>query len=294
MFFEKRIEEEEQDSRKNMTERQQDVPDRGAAGSTTSDLADNQVTLVQQTVVLTPEGREEQQETVAIEAPYTVALNDKTIGTSMVLETALEEFGAGFLFGQGYVTTPGQVREVLVCPDGRISVHADVEEGAEPKEVIITSGCGGTGKISREMLEGAFEPLKEYTISFGEVKKFIREVLHRSPLGPVTHCVHGCGFWVDGGLQGFYEDVGRHNAVDKVIGAILLGKFPANGAIYTTGRLTSDMVLKCARIGIPIVMSRTAPSSLGLAIARRAGVTLVAYARPDRLNVFNAPERITS
>ena len=86
--------------------------------------------------------------------------------------------------------------------------------------------------------------------------------------------------------------MGRHNAVDKIIGAILLGRFSSAGAIYTTGRLTSDMVLKCARIGIPIVMSRTAPSSLGLAIARRAGVTLAAYARPDRVNVFHRPDRV--
>ncbi len=252
----------------------------------------NTITLIQKTVVISDTGREEREETIAVEVPYKVALNDEDIGASMVLATGLEEFGAGFLFGQGYITKVGQVREVLVCPEGRISVHADVEEGGEPKEVIITSGCGGTGKISREMLEGAFAPLNECTLGLEEVNQFIREVLQQSPLGPTTHCVHGCGLWANGRLQGFYEDVGRHNAVDKVIGAILLGKIPASGAIYTTGRLTSDMVLKCARIGIPIVISRTSPSSLGLAIARRAGVTLIGYARPGRLNIFNAPERI--
>jgi FdhD protein len=246
------------------------------------------------TTVFTSNGIEKGNEILAVEKPFTVLLNDRKIGTSMVLETGLEEFGAGFLFGMGYVERPEQVREVLVCPDGRIVVHADVEEESEPKEVIITSGCGGTGKISRDMLEGAFEPLEDYTIGFSEAGKFIRQVLHASELGGKTHCVHGCGFWSDGKLQAFYEDIGRHNAVDKIIGAILLGKITPQGAIYTTGRLTSDMVLKCARIGIPIVMSRTSSSSLGLAIARRAGVTLVAYARPGRLNVFNAPERIQS
>jgi len=250
------------------------------------------VTLVQETVVLTTEGTTVREECLAIETPYKVALNDRVIGASMVLETGLEEFGAGFLFGQGYITAPGQVREVLVCPEGRISVHADVDDDVEPREVIITSGCGGTGKISREMLEGAFDPLQEATLSLAEIREFILATLHASPLGQLTHCVHGCGFWSEGRMQAFYEDVGRHNAVDKVIGAILLGRFTARGAIYTTGRLTSDMVLKCARIGIPIVMSRTAPSSLGLAIARRAGVTIAAYARPERLNIFNAPERI--
>ncbi len=253
---------------------------------------DESVTLNHTTVVLSTDGSEEQDETLAIEVPYKVALNDKDIGASMVLETGLEEFGVGFLFGQGYIQTAEQVKEVLVCDQGRIAVYADVDEADEPKEVIITSGCGGTGKISREMLEGAFDPLQEAVISMDEVSGFIRSVLHGSDLGAQTHCVHGCGLWAHGEMQAFYEDVGRHNAVDKILGAILLGRVPADGAVYTTGRLTSDMVLKCARMGIPIVMSRTSPSSLGLAIARRAGVTLVGYARPGRLNVFNAPERI--
>lgn len=247
--------------------------------------------MSQLTTVVSPEGVKEQLEQLAIETPYSIALNDETIGSSMVLPTGLEEFGAGFLFGQGYIKKPGEVKEVIVCPEGRIAVYADVEQ-TEAKEVIITSGCGGTGKISKDMLEGAFEPLQESTITFPEISTFIRQCLQYSPLGPQTHCVHGCGLWNEGKLQVFFEDVGRHNAVDKVLGAILLNRAKPGGAIYTTGRLTSDMVLKCARIGIPIIMSRTAPSSLGLAIARRAGATLAAYARPDRLNIFNAPQRI--
>jgi len=253
---------------------------------------ENKIIYTHKTVILTANGAETGQETLAVEKPYRVLLNDREIGSAMVLETGLEEFGAGFLFGQGYVQNRQQVREVLVCPEGRISVHADVDEEAAPKDVIITSGCGGTGRISRDMLEGAFGALEEYAIGLDEAGRFIREVLHKSELGAKTHCVHGCGFWSDGRLLAFYEDIGRHNAVDKVIGAILLGKITPRGAVYTTGRLTSDMVLKCARIGIPIVMSRTSSSSLGLAIAIRSGVTLVAYARPGRLNVLHAPERI--
>ena len=250
-----------------------------------------QLTMSYTTTVITPGGSRFQEENLAIETPYSIALNDENIGSSMVLPVGLEEFGAGFLFGQGYIKTPGEVKEIYVCPEGRIAVYADVDI-IEPKEVIITSGCGGTGKISKEMLEDAFDPLQECTITFPEISTFIRQVLQASPLGPDTHCVHGCGLWNDGRLQVFFEDVGRHNAVDKVLGAILLGKASARGAIYTTGRLTSDMVLKCARIGIPIIMSRTAPSSLGLAIARRSGATLAAYARPDKVNVFNGSERI--
>ncbi len=249
------------------------------------------LTITHTTTVISPGKSKEQDEQLAIETPYTITLNDETIGSSMVLPVGLEEFGAGFLFGQGYIKKAEEVKEVYICPDGRIAVYADVDM-TEPKEVIITSGCGGTGKISKEMLEDAFEPLQDYTITFPEINSFIRQALSNSTLGHDTHCVHGCALWQNGKMQAFFEDVGRHNAVDKVLGAILLGKATARGAIYTTGRLTSDMVLKCARIGIPIIMSRTAPSSLGLAIARRSGATLAAYARPDRVNVFHNPSRI--
>ncbi len=249
--------------------------------------------ITQPTTIITPQGRTEEREEVAIETPYSITLNEEPIGSSMVLPIGLEEFGVGFLFGQGYLRRPEEIKEVLVCPEGKISVYADVEN-IEPKELIITSGCGGTGKIPREMLEGYIEPPLEHTLSFAELRMFIRQVLQASPLGPMTHCIHGCGLWADGRLQAFYEDVGRHNAVDKIMGAILLGKASPRGAVYTTGRLTSDMVLKCARMRIPIVMSRTAPSSLGLAIAARAGMTLAAYARPERLNVFHGAQRIIS
>lgn len=244
-----------------------------------------------ESTIISPSGRVTVQEHIAVETPYTITLNDEVIGSSMVLPVALEEFGAGFLFGQGYIEKPGEIREIYVCPSGRISVYADVEK-QEPKEVIITSGCGGTGKIPKEMLEGAFAPLANYKLPFEEISPFIRHALQSSPLGPKTHCIHGCGLWANGKLQVYYEDVGRHNAVDKVLGSILLGKTSPSSAVYTTGRLTSDMVLKCARIGIPIIMSRTSPSTLGIAIAKRAGATLVAYSRPERVNVFNAPERI--
>lgn len=244
------------------------------------------------TVIITPDGSENTREHVAIETPYTITLNEVEIGASMVLPVGLEEFGVGFLFGQGYIQHPDEVKEVIVCPEGRISVYADVDS-MEPKDLIITSGCGGTGKIPREMLEGHIDPPHELSLSFAEIKQFIRQVLQASPLGPMTHCVHGCGLWAEGRMQAFFEDVGRHNAVDKIMGSILLGNASPKAAVYTTGRLTSDMVLKCARMRIPVVMSRTSPSSLGLAIAARAGITLAAYARPERLNIFNHPERIT-
>jgi len=245
----------------------------------------------EKTLEVLPDKTFELEEFVVTEVPYKVFLNDELIGSSMVLPCNLEEFGVGFLFSQGYIQKPEDIESVRVCEKGGIFVYTRNKK-VEKKEVIITSGCGGTGKISRDMLERPFGELEEFRMKLSDVDELIKETLRRNEVGNLTHCAHACGFWSEKGFEAFYADVGRHNAVDKVVGAILLGKFSPRGAIYTTGRLTSDMVLKCARIGIPIVISRTATSSLGLEIARKSGVTLICYARPGRVNVFNRPDRI--
>jgi len=243
------------------------------------------------TVELLPEGERELEEFVVTEKPFKVFLNEEHVGSSMVLPSNLEEFGVGFLFSQGYIKKPEEIEKVRVCDKGGIFVYTKTQK-VEKKELIITSGCGGTGKISRDMLEKPFEKTQEFTMSLKEIDQLIKETLLRNKVGNLTHCAHACGFWGPKGFEAFYADVGRHNAVDKVVGAILLKKLSPKGAIYTTGRLTSDMVLKCARIGIPIVISRTATSSLGVEIAQKAGVTLICYARPGRVNIFNRPDRI--
>ncbi len=256
----------------------------------------DQVTKSYATTIATPEGCRPETETVLQEVPIQIALNEEVVGSSMVMPADIEEFAVGFLFGQGYLTDKGQVVETLVCDQGLVTVYARVDGDSAPsrEEMIVTSGCGGTGRIARRFLEGPFPELHETRITFAEIGQLIRRTLSFSSLQRDTHCVHGCGFWSDGRFQVAYEDVGRHNAVDKVIGALLLERFPAGGAMFTTGRLTSDMVMKCARMGVPIVMSRTAPSSLGVDIAMQAGMTLIAYARPERLNVFCGLERIVT
>lgn len=243
------------------------------------------------TILITPDGEQEIQEQVLKERPFSVTLNDELIGTAMVLTTDLKEFAAGYLFGQGYLSQEDEIFDINVCVEGRIDVYADVEV-VKDEEMITTSGCGGTGKIARRLLEENFPDLREFKVDFSQIGDLVRSSLSVSDLSQQTHCVHGCGFLTENGFEGCFEDVGRHNAVDKVMGGIILNRFSPAGAIYTTGRLTSDMVLKCARMGIPIVLSRTAPSSLGLEIAKKAGITLGAYVRPGRVNVFNAPQRI--
>ncbi len=251
------------------------------------------LTIECSTTLITLQGEQEIREKVLEERPFSVTLNDELIGSAMVLATDLEAFAAGYLFGQGYLNKNDKVLEIRVCQEGRVDVYADVPIRSE-EEMITTSGCGGTGKIAARLLHEDLPELSSLSINFAQLAELVRKTLSVSDLSQQTHCVHGCGYLTEKGFEACFEDVGRHNAVDKVMGAIILGRFSSAGAIYTTGRLTSDMVLKCARMGVPIVLSRTAPSSLGLEIARKAGITLGAYVRPNRVNVFNAPHRITA
>lgn len=251
----------------------------------------NRLSMECETTLVKPGGREKLQEEVLLEEPYSVYFNDESAGSAMVLATDLREFAVGFLFGQGYLNPDDEVLEVSICPEGRIDVYADVPVNRD-QDMITTSGCGGTGKIARRLLGEDFGEMPEFQLDFSLVAELVKKTMGASSLSQRTHCVHGCGYLTSRGFQACFEDVGRHNAVDKVMGGIILGRFAGGGAVYTTGRLTSDMVLKCARMRIPVVLSRTAPSSLGLEIARKAGITLGAYVRPGRVNVFNAPERI--
>ncbi len=91
------------------------------------------------------------------------------------------------------------------------------------------------------------------------------------------------------------EDIGRHNAVDRILGRCLLNQVPIEqAALLTTGRLSSEMVVKTARLGIPILASRSAPTSLAIGLAARLGITLVGYIRGTGMNVYTAPERIVT
>lgn len=249
------------------------------------------VTMECKTQLLTPEGSREIRELVLEEKPVGIFLNDEPVGTAMVLALDLRELAVGYLFGQGYIDPGDRIYDIEVCEQGRVNVYAEVTPRPE-QEMITTSGCGGTGRIARRLLEESYPEPAEFFLTFSQLGELVKNTLSWSTLPGDTHCVHGCGYFSRGRFRVCYEDVGRHNAVDKLMGAILLGGLSPAGAAYTTGRLTSDMVLKCARMGIPIVLSRTAPSSLGLEIARRAGLTLGAYVRPGRVNVFNAPHRI--
>lgn len=246
-----------------------------------------------ESVVIKSNDKQYKQESVIEERPFNLLLNAVEIATSMVLPEKLEEFAIGFLYAQGYIDKYSQIDSIRVCEDGSIFIYAESVKEPKPGDSIITSGCSG-GTISKEIIKGnRKKSITECKLTLDDCTKLIKETtLQGLNLTMKTHGVHIAGFMSNGSLLGFAADVGRHNAVNKIIGELLMNGIIPEGALYTTGRLTSEMVAYTARIGIPILISRNAPSTLGIEIAKKSDITLISYARPGRLNIFNRPDRI--
>jgi FdhD protein len=217
------------------------------------------------------------------------------------------ELAVGFLFTEGLVA-PSDVRRVAYCDDvsdedqrfNVVSVAIDRRFDAERlrRNFYATSSCGVCGKAALDDVEVRCAPVADGPEVTVDVLRSLPDALRRSQkIFDRTGGLHAAGlFRPDGTLVAAREDVGRHNAVDKVIGEMLLAdRVPLPGhVLQVSGRLSFEIVQKAAVAGVPIVSAVSAPSSLAVDAAERFGMTLVGFVRDDRLNVYTRPDRILS
>lgn len=207
--------------------------------------------------------------------------------------------------------TPVMVRELVVgllmtedIAEGICTDRMSIDYGDEIKVDVraegkvragggsITSGCAGGVAFQKEYtsLAGA----DRFSIGAKALRELFGMFNKRSELYIATGCVHSAALSDGKDIICFAEDIGRHNAVDKVIGRAVLEGIGFKGKVMlASGRLSSEMAGKCARWGIPMVVSRTAPTALAIQIAEHSGVTVVGFVRGGRLNVYTRPERVT-
>jgi FdhD protein len=233
---------------------------------------------------------------VPVERPLTLYLNAQEIVTMMTINDYPEYLALGYLLNQNMLKYDDLVTEVEYDDDLQVVVvrtehHTNFE--AKLKKRTQTSGCA-QGTAFGDLLE-AFEK-----VSLPKAK------LHTSWLYQMTHtinsmpslyleagAIHGCVLCKEGTPVCYTEDVGRHNAVDKIAGWIYHHSIdPADKILYTTGRLTSEMVIKTVRMGIPILVSRSGFTAWGVDLARQVGLTLVGRARGKRFIALSGEERI--
>lgn len=234
---------------------------------------------------------------VACERPLTIYLNKREIVTLMTLGGDPEALVLGYLRNQGFIFTLEEVRAVQV--DWDVEVAVVVTEGDTPgleeklQQRTVTSGCGqGT------MFGSLMDKLAEVSLPVVSIKQStIYALLNNLNLHNETYknagAVHGCAICEGTEVVAFVEDVGRHNAVDTLAGRMWLdGISEENKIFYTTGRLTSEMVIKVAQMGIPVLLSRSGVTQMGLALAIELGITMLARAKGKHFLLFNGQESL--
>ena len=238
--------------------------------------------------------------TVVCERPLTLFLNEKEVVTLMTNGEHPRELAAGFFHSEGFIEGPDDIAE-LTFEENRSacrlipSVPIEFSQDVHGRR-LITTGCG-KGSVYYGLLEkiksGKVRVKSDLVIEPGKLVDLIRENSKSSELSKQTHGVHTAALCsIDGSLIS-RDDVGRHNAIEKVVGHCLLSSIPPTDKIlFTTGRLTSEVVMKVARFGCPMVISRSSASSLALELAEITELTLVGGARAGRFHVYTYPRRI--
>lgn len=228
------------------------------------------------------------------EGKHNIFVNGKRFTSVVFLPEYHKEFTYGFLFTSGIIKSKDDVVNYRMCEYDNIYVYLkDISFDVENiKNWTITPGCGG-GKVLEKTYSEIDIVENDLKISPSDIFDIFLRVENDSGLHSLTRCVHKAFFKSSKGLAFKFDDVGRHNTIDKIIGAVLLsGESDFSGVIFTTGRLTSEMILKCAKAKIPVILSRTAPSENGIKIAEKSGITLVGLVSKNGFDVFTKNERV--
>jgi FdhD protein len=233
---------------------------------------------------------------VVVERPLTIFLNRQEIVTAMTIGDFPDLLALGFLLNQNMLRPDDTVTAVEYDDDLEVVVvrtERATNYEKKMKKKVQTSGCAqGTvfGDLM-EAIENANLPKAELRTSW------LYSLTHKINTTPSLYleagAIHGCVLCEEDRPLVYMEDVGRHNAVDKIAGWMFKNKVPAGNKIfYTTGRLTSEMVIKTVRMGIPILVSRSGFTAWGVELAKKAGLTLVGRARGKRFVVLSGEDRI--
>jgi FdhD protein len=237
------------------------------------------------------------------ERPLTIYLDKREVVTLMTLGSAPEALVLGYLRNQRLVESPDDIASIQVdweTDSAAVKTHrSTVDIDALTSKRIVTTGCGqGT------MFGGLIEEMSEIRLPDGPqltqeaIVALIDSIRVHDTIYKKSGSVHACAVFEREGndsvrLLHFIEDVGRHNAVDSISGLMWLADKPGKDLIFfTTGRLTSEMVIKGAQMGIPFLMTRSGMTLMGLELARQTNLTLLSRCSGKHFEIFNAPERV--
>ncbi len=249
---------------------------------------------------ITEEGKSDTEDIVIIEFPLTIILNNQELVTLLCSPINLDYLAIGFLFSEGLVKGKDAIKKILVDEQrGVVRVETD-EDNEFARELLfkrlITSGCGkGTSFYSAASIKSQPKVESQIVVSPHEVFVLVNEFQHRSQLFRATGGVHSAALSDTKNILIFNEDIGRHNAIDRIFGECILKELPIdNHMIITSGRISSEILLKAAKGQIPIIISKTAPTNLGVRLAADLGITIIGFVRGKRMNVYTHGWRVAA
>lgn len=240
--------------------------------------------------------RETVEDTVAREAPLTLNLAGQELVTLLCSPLDIEDLARGFLFTSGLIKTPEEIKSITIDQQ---RWRCDIETAGVPAGGLVfkrmyTSGCG-RGVLFYNALDIMHRAkiTSEFSINSARVSSLMLVFQKQSGIYLKTGGTHSAALTDGNNILVFREDIGRHNAIDKVIGcALSRGISFADKALLTSGRISSEIVFKVKRCAVPVVISRGAATNQAVRLAREMNITLAGFARAQRMNVYSAEERI--
>jgi len=241
--------------------------------------------------------------TMPEEMAVALSFNGSTQAVMMATPGDLADFGYGFALTEG-IATPAEIEslDIVQHPNGlevQIWLKSPAEARLSARRRTMTGpvGCGLCGLDSLDQALRLMPAVAAggFTMTPAQIMAAMAALPAAQPLHDATHAAHAAGFWA-GRLRAVREDVGRHNALDKLAGHLARparGDAAApNGAILLTSRVSIDLVQKTAAMGVPVLIAASAPTAQAVSLAEACGITLIARARPDRFDVFTHSDRI--
>jgi FdhD protein len=238
------------------------------------------------------------QVSVVREVPLTIFLNDREIITLLCTGSHIESLAIGFLKSEGLLQHRSNLQNLETDASGQ-TVRVYTNEPTEMVERLfgkrtLTSGCG-KGTIFYNVLDSLqSQPLKnQLTIKVDQVRKLMTDLHKRSELYRLSRGVHNCGLATTKKILIFRADLGRHNAVDMILGECFLKEMDTtNKILITTGRITSEILIKAAKMKIPMLVSRSAATSLSLDLAHNLNMTVIGYVRGGSIIAYVGGENL--
>lgn len=237
-------------------------------------------------------------DTIVREVPITIYFNSEEIATVLCSPSQVKELAVGFLVSEGFIRGMGDLYTLgYHCEENSIRVEGRPQPGqAGRMSSRAMSSCCGKSRISFNFEnDTSLVRVQESTtqIFLDEATFYANYLETNSPLFKETGGIHNGGVGYRGNVCFSCYDIGRHNVLDKILGrAHMQGLDLSDHVLFFSGRVSSEILLKLAKMNIPILVSRSAPTDMALALAEDLNITVVGFAREDRMNIYTCPERI--